>query len=175
MKKALLTLTLVVAALTLAMAQPRSIGVRLGNAQEVSYQHGFGMDHMLEIDAGVENIWGKYSSATATVTFDWILNFGGNFSIFLGPGAGLTYGFGSFWKDEPYWVNDDAFGTNEKKRIGILLGAQFGFEYSFDFPLILSLDIRPMYNFLAPIRVNDPDYLVSRLVNVGIGIRYRFD
>jgi hypothetical protein len=32
-----------------------------------------------------------------------------------------------------------------------------------------------MYNFLAPIRVNDPDYLVSRLVNVGIGIRYRFD
>ena len=174
MKKLLLSLIIVVSAATVAFAQPRTIGARLGTAQEFSYQHGFGYDYMLDLSAGVENIWSQYRSATATIMFDWIFNWGGNFSLYVGPGVGVTYGFGSYWDDVN--PNPDPYDLRGKRRVGLLFGAQLGVEYAFDIPLTLSLDVRPMGDFLSFSRFRDnPSYTISRLVNVGIGIRYRFD
>ena len=174
MKKALLTLTLIVAVSSFAMAQPRTIGARLGIAEEFSYQHGIGYDCMFDISAGVENVWSQYRSATATIMFDWIFNWGGNFSLYLGPGLGATYGFGTYWDDvEP---DSPILDITQKKKFGLLFGAQVGVEYAFDIPLTLSLDVRPMGNLLSFSSFRDnPSYIVARLVNVGIGIRYRFD
>ena len=174
MKKFLFSLMIMAVALTSAMAQPRTIGVRLGNAQEFSYQHGLGYENMFDISAGVENVWGQYRSVAATVMFDWIFNWGGNFSFYVGPGLGVTYGFGTYWDDvEP---STSLLDITTKRRLGLLFGAQLGVEYAFDIPLTLSLDVRPMGNVLSLFSFRgDPSYLVSRLVNVGIGIRYRFD
>ena len=52
MKKVILVAALVLGFAVAASAQPRAIGVRIGNGGEISYQHQLGRN-FLEVDGGL--------------------------------------------------------------------------------------------------------------------------
>jgi hypothetical protein len=52
MKKIILAAALVLGFAVAASAQPRAIGVRIGNGGEISYQHSMG-SNFLEVDGGL--------------------------------------------------------------------------------------------------------------------------
>ena len=88
MRRFYLIAVLAVASLA-AYAQPRAIGVRLGEYDGISYQHGFGDSNMLEIEAGfnIGNPWGNrmigWENGTkwnmhghniqVAATYDWLI------------------------------------------------------------------------------------------------------
>lgn len=121
MRKIILAFICVLSALA-ASAQPRAFGVRLGTEFQVSYEHSVGRD-FVEVDAGYElirlvNVAGAYNFMIAQP--QWTRK--GSWGFYAGPavkvgGAGVGF----------YTA----------------LGAQVGLEYTFDFPLQISLDVRP--------------------------------
>ena len=127
-KKLLLLVTLAVAAVASAYAQPRAIGIRQGFGTEVSYEHSLGQN-MLSLDFGVFG----YAGLEAAVTYDWIDPFGatvpwshkGEWHWYMGVGGGL----GWFWPSAVFHVG---------------AAGRFGIEYDFWFPLQLSVDWRPI-------------------------------
>lgn len=150
MKKSLLLVAFVAILSTMAYAQPRAIGGRLGYGIEFSYEHGLGKN-MLSIDAGFPGLFMNHTIGTeAAVTYDWINPFGatfdkvwdgkGEWNWYMGVGAGLggyfthygswyTAGYGADW-----WGNNLFIGA--AGRVGV--------EYNFWFPLQLSVDWRPI-------------------------------
>ena len=147
----------------MAYAQPRAIGLRLGEFDGVSYQHGFGDSNMLEIEAGFN--WGNWygnrmvfwenntqwymygHNVQLAVTYDWIDPFGatfpwehkGEWHWYLGVGAAGGYG----WYG---WAYDNVSGVyvGGSGNWGFAAGVgRCGVEYDFWFPLQLSIDYRP--------------------------------
>ncbi|MCB9223424.1 MAG: hypothetical protein H6582_04525 [Crocinitomicaceae bacterium] len=126
-----------------AQVNPHAIGLRLGGSHygyyggEISYQHGFGDKNRLEIDLGARNhkYW-SYLGLAAIFHWDWNLTAGLNW--YIGPGAQI-----GFWNNR---------GNNGYYRgAGLGIGGQIGLEYDFnhhDVPLLLSLDVRPMWDLL---------------------------
>ena len=132
-KKFLLLVTLAVASIAAAYAQPRAIGVRLGYGAEVSYEHSLG-NNMLSIDLGVP----AFAALEAAVTYDWIDPFGatvpwsekGEWHWYMGVGGGLGWSwYGTYTGAVPLMVG---------------VAGRFGLEYDFWFPLQLSIDWRPI-------------------------------
>lgn len=121
MRRIILSILIFLPALA-AFAQPRALGGRLGTECQVSYEHSVGRD-FIEVDAGYEliglvNVAGAYNFMIAQP--QWTRK--GSWGFYAGPavkigGAGLGF----------YTA----------------LGAQVGLEYTFDFPLQISLDVRP--------------------------------
>ena len=121
MRRIILLLICVFSA-SVAFAQPRALGVRLSTECQVSYEHHIGAG-FLEVDMGYEliglvNVAGAYNFMIAQP--EWTSK--GSWGFYAGPaakvgGAGVGY--------------------------YIALGAQAGLEYTFDFPLQVSLDVRP--------------------------------
>ncbi len=138
MKKSILIAVVALVCGTMAYAQPRAIGGRLGAFNGVSYEHGFGDSNMLEIEAGfgcvggIDNAFGYIGSIQAAVTYDWIDPFGatfpwehkGEWHWYLGVGGAGGYVF------------------NNAGFIGA--AGRAGVEYDFWFPLQLSIDFRPV-------------------------------
>lgn len=132
MKKIFALLVLVVASVSLAVAQPRAIGGRLAYGLEASYQHGMGENNMISVDFGFPGFWGLEAAAT----YDWINPFGADFSKvwehkgmwnwYMGVGAGI-----GMWG----WHNPVGY-------VGV--AGRIGVEYNFWFPLQLSVDWRPI-------------------------------
>ncbi len=117
MKKILLVAALVLGFAAAATAQPRAVGIRGGYGIELSYQHNLGYN-FIEADLGLAG-----SDFNIAATYNWsLLQFGDGFNVYAGPGAALGFGSGFF-------------------NIGV--AGQVGLEYTFSFPLQLSLDIRP--------------------------------
>ncbi len=127
--------------LSLALvAQPKAIGLRLGNVSELSYQHYVG-NSFFEVDLGAD------SMGTAGVRGDFSWNW-----IFARPswttgswawyaGALATAGYVNDLKKasfagRQYKSHDMGFMTG--------IGLQLGCEYTFWFPLQLSLSLRPV-------------------------------
>lgn len=107
-------------------AQPKSFGVRIGDALEATYQQDL-FPGILEIDLGVAG-HGQYSGLRLGASYDFRLvnvQWGeGNFVLFLGPGAGI--------------------GMYGKMQFAAGVFAQFGVEYDFvSIPLELAIDTRP--------------------------------
>ena len=103
MKKIILIAAMVLGFAVAASAQPRAIGVRLGNGGEVSYQHSLGTN-FLEVDGGL----GLGFDGTFNVGATGIYNFmiaqpswtsRGEWGFYAGPGAGVGRGLG----DENYF------------------------------------------------------------------------
>lgn len=161
MKKFLLTICLVAAIVVAGNAQPRAIGARLGWNLEFSYQHGFANRNMIDLTAGVTNFYNNHAYVDVNCMFDWVFNIKGGWNWYVGPGLGVGYGFGSYWRDED-GAKYHAFRLN--------VGAQIGVEYQFGIPLNLSLDWRPMWNILS--NYDNPHY--DGFCSFGFGIRYRF-
>lgn len=154
MKRLLLTITIAIAA-TAAIAQPRSGGIRIGGTGlDLSYQHTMSRNQFVEGNLGLDfgNSGQAGFKATAIYNFVWARpawTDQGSWALYAGPGISLGA------------VNDMCVYKFGKERIGYLDGgfmlafaAQVGVEYNFDFPLQLSLDVRPYIGM----HVNDGEY-----------------
>jgi hypothetical protein len=183
MKKKLILIAMVVFTAGIAIAQPRAIGGRLGYNMEVSYQHEL-TSSMLEVDAGLSPfIYQKalivdengmkvpvvyhYGRAQIVLSYDWLESITDGLFLYLGASAGVSWGYGEFF-DLPRYNRQGVLTTY--RRLGLPIGAQIGLEYDFSIPLNLSLDWRPMVNMFG-LRQGD---LTSNLLNIAIGVRYRF-
>ena len=127
MKKIILIAAMVLGCALAASAQPRAIGLRGGYGAEISYQHTLG-DKFIQADLGLV---GK--GITATATYNWMLanpqwTDRGEWGFYAGPGAALGLYGNSFCA---------------------AVAGQVGLEYTFWFPLQLSLDLRPQIGFWA--------------------------
>lgn len=145
MKKFLLILVAVLGISVVASAQPRALGVRVGYGAELSYQHSLS-DNFLEFDLG---LFGN-NSFNLVAAYDFSVAPVGPFNFYIGPAADLLF----------VGDTDDAEGG-----LGIGVGGQLGLEYIFDFPLQISLDWRPMFNFI---------HGGFGWYSVGLGLRYAF-
>ena len=120
MKKIILVAAMVLGFAVAAVAQPRAIGLRGGFGAELSYQHSLGAD-FIQADLGLVG-----HGVTATATYNWMLaqpdwTDRGEWGFYAGPGV--------------------AVGAGEYLSVG--LAGQCGLEYTFWFPLQLSIDVRP--------------------------------
>ena len=164
MKKVLLISLLLNLATMGAFAQSRAIGVRFSNVLEVSYQFDAAKPNFWELDGGLLNM-GK--GAQASIIHNWIIGSPnwtsqGEWNWYLGVGGlmGLTW-------DNTY---------NDNGNLGCYMGVagMFGLEYTFDFPLELSADVRP---FVGPY-INDGVSFNTRVLANSffptVSARYRF-
>ncbi|MBR1573664.1 MAG: hypothetical protein IJ652_02315 [Bacteroidales bacterium] len=135
MKKSLIIILAALALSLTAAAQPKAIGIRGGLGGELSYQHYLGGENFLEVDGGIFGYNSLAIVAAATYNFmivrpDWTPR--GEWGFYAGPGAAL-----GTWTD----------GSNSAFNLGV--GAQVGLEYTFWFPLNISIDVRPMWGFMS--------------------------
>ena len=154
MKKIILAAAMVLGFAIAATAQPRAIGVRIGNGAEISYQHSFNAN-FLEVDGGVGLGFDKTFNLGATGIYNFMIaqpawTDRGEWGFYAGPGASVGLGLGD--------VNYLTLGA----------AGMVGLEYTFWFPLQLSLDIRPMIN-VTNLKTNPVSGFYPTL-----GIRYKF-
>lgn len=158
MKKTFLILFALIGFAAAASAQPKSIGGRLGNyGIDVSYEnYVFGGADFLEFGLGLDN-----GFSTSAFHVDGIYNFMilqpnwtsmGTWGFYAGPGASVAL-----------WKNGDDENTVYAGFVG-----NVGLEYTFDFPLQLSVDFRPRLMF------GDGGLRGDGPFSLGIGVRYAF-
>lgn len=125
MKKIFLIAALILTSATVAIAQPKAIGARLGWGAEVSYQHTLNEKNFIEADLGLAGFANFGIQVTGVYNFvlgqyNWTP---GLWTWYAGPGASI------------------GFVTNAA-LVGVV--GQMGLSYEFDeIPLQLSVDIRP--------------------------------
>ena len=157
MRKILLVIAATLAFAAVAVAQPKAIGLRLGNyGVDVSYENYAGENDFLEFELGMDNVFN-----TDAFHLDGVYNFmiahpdftaEGQWGIYVGPGASVAV-----------WDN----GKNENVVYAGLLG-NVGLEYIFDFPLQVSFSFRPRLMF------GDGKIRRNGLLTLGLGVRYMF-
>jgi hypothetical protein len=122
-----------------AQVSSHALGARLYrgdtfNGAELSYQQGLNERNRLELDAS----FGFKSDNTRLALvgiYHWDWHILGGFNWYLGPGAMVSY---------------DSYEGSSYLNIG--LGGQIGIEYNFKgLPLLISLDGRPMWDFLGDV------------------------
>ncbi|MEO8933272.1 MAG: hypothetical protein ABI295_03110 [Xanthomarina sp.] len=137
-----------------------AIGLRLGDSDgfgaSISYQRAVMENNRLEFNFGWTD--GKnYNGAKLIGLYEWVWNIDGGFNWYAGPGAGFAN-----------YRYRDYYGYNHNNGFVILTGT-VGIEYSFDFPLLLSLDVRPELGFgNSYYNNNDLNF------DLGLGVRYQF-
>lgn len=146
MKKALLIVAAILGLAVVASAQPRALGIRAGYGAELSYQHTLGGQNFIEADLG----WalGNPGGLDLGLSYDFIIAPLGPLNFYAGPSA-------QAWM----WFGDEL-------TVGVGVGAQLGLEYTFSFPLQLSLDWRPLFTILPATGFGWSSF--------GLGIRYAF-
>ncbi|WP_296385601.1 hypothetical protein [Winogradskyella sp.] len=161
MKKLILTTFAVFIGLACVNAQEiadNAIGLRLGDSDgfgaEVSYQRALGDNNRLEVDLGWRS--GKsYDGFKLTGLYQWVWELDGDFNWYAGAGGG----FGS------YSFDNVPNGFDDSETFAFVAG-DVGIEYSFDIPLLLSLDFRPEIGF--------GDFNDDLDFDIALGIRYQF-
>ena len=134
---------------------PNAIGIRgsaigLGFGAELSYQRKVSKNSRVEIDFGVIN-GQNYSHIAMTGIYHWIKGITRRFSWYIGPGVQfISFSY------------SDGFGTDETGFL-VGIGGQLGLEYDFKvIPLLMSMDIRPMFSFRDEIGINPGGNLALR-------------
>lgn len=128
MKKIILIAALALGVAFAAAAQPKAIGVRLGYAAEISYQHNVNGADFVEANLGSLGFWGLDVSSTYNFMIAqpaWTDR--GEWGFYAGPGLALGFFHGT----------------------SIAVQGQVGLEYTFWFPLQLSVDLRPQIGLAA--------------------------
>ena len=165
MKRILLVLAAALVLGAAAYAQPKAIGIRgglfgLAVNGEISYEHWYTMfdnDYdFVEAELGVVGNNGFKATALYNFTLaqpEWTDV--GEWGLYAGPG--LTAGYGS------------AVANDGEVKAAPFLGVAFqlGLEYTFPFPLQLSVDFRP--NILIPTRM-----IGSSWYGLALAARYAF-
>jgi hypothetical protein len=169
MKKIILLLIIVTFALVNVKAQvyPSAIGLRTsisnyGVGPELSYQNSLGDMNIVETGLGFST-GNKFDRFGLTGAFHWKGEIENGFSWFAGPGVQVwLYSFNAI-------INNNQLVSNGA-AIGGAVGAQIGVEYDFnedlDLPFAVSLDSRPMFNFVK--------YYSGFEFALGLSIRYTF-
>ncbi len=152
MKKIILVAAMVLGFAVAASAQPRALGLRGGWGAELSYQHGFGAD-FLQADLGLNT----FNSVHGSVIYNFMIaqpawTSRGEWGFYAGPGAAVGMSFGT--------GNDDGY-------FHVAAAGMVGLEYTFWFPLQLSLDLKPTLGFGF-------GHGFHWGVMPALGIRYRF-
>lgn len=132
MKKIILVAAMVLGFTFAASAQPRAIGLRGGYGAELSYQHQMG-SNFLEADLGLSG----FNSLNIAATYNYMLSTPnwtdrGDWGFYAGPGAALGLGFGG-----------------DTSSFNVAVAGQVGLEYTFWFPLQVSVDLRPQIGIVA--------------------------
>lgn len=151
MKRILITLAVMLGFAVAASAQPKAIGVRIGNGGEISYQHTLG-NNFLEVDGGLGLGLDKVFNVGATGIYNFMIaqpqwTDRGEWGFYAGPGASVGLGVGE--------VNYFTLGA----------AGMVGLEYTFWFPLQLSIDFR------QHIGIGNGFWSHS---SIGLGVRYKF-
>ena len=125
MKKIILIAAMVLGFAVAASAQPRAVGLRLGYGAEATYQHSMGAN-FIEANLGLNG----FNTLNLAATYNWMIaqpqwTDRGEWGFYAGPGAAVGLGFGA------------------ASHVNIAATGQAGLEYTFWFPLQLSIDIRP--------------------------------
>ncbi len=156
MKKIILITVAVLGFAAAVNAQPRAIGGRMGWTTEVSYQHTVGGENFFEINLGAV----EFAGLMTTVNYNFMVaqpawTSRGEWGIYVGPGVSLGTGFTDFF------------------RATIAATAQVGLEYTFWFPLQLSVDLRPQFGVLF---ADEPRFFLNGLLGFvpTLSVRYRF-
>ena len=142
MKKFIMVIAAVLCLSSAAFAQSRALGVRATYGAELSYQHSIG-SNFVEADLG----WFK-NGFYLTGVYDFVFASEGNFNFYAGPGAAVGF-----------------YNDSETSGINLGIAGQLGLEYNFNLPLQLSLDWRPVFNFI---------HGGFGWEGIALGIRYRF-
>lgn len=134
MKKIIIAAVIALGTVIAANAQPRAIGGRLGYSLEASYQHTVGGADFIEANLGTFG----YQSLNASAIYNFMIaqpawTARGEWGFYAGPGLAIGTGF-----SDTYAFNLD-------------FAAQVGLEYTFWFPLQLSVDLRPQFG----VRIGD--------------------
>ena len=184
MKKLFTTMLVMLAVASVAFAQPRAIGGRLGwNYEEFSYQHSINDGLYADLTAGFGDLWTSFGSVNANVSFNWTFNIKGIWNWFVGPAAGVGFGYGAGYghfsrKGSIYdgIIYDDYYYDAPYMPFRLNVGGQIGFEWQFGIPLNLTVDWRPMVNVLGMVNpyYTTRDAVLGGLYNFGVGLRYRF-
>ncbi len=164
MKKVFLLVAVFIGFTALTNAQEiadNAIGLRLGDSDgfgaEVSYQRALGGDNRLEVDLGLRSS-SNYDGFKLTGLYQWVFPLDGDFNWYVGAGGGLA----------SYEFDNDRFGDDNDETF-VFVAGDIGIEYSFDIPLMLSLDFRPEIGFGDDrFDNNDLDF------DIALGIRYQF-
>lgn len=130
-----------------AAAQPRAVGARVGAELEASYEHWLGKICFVEASLGLDFVGrpGVKGICTFNVIFaepSWTR---GSWAWFAGAGVGIGY-----VDDVVSWPSLDGPGFRKSPDMGLMCGGviQLGVDYRFpDIPLMLSLDMRPIFAF----------------------------
>lgn len=196
MKKYLFIAVLAVASLA-AYAQPRAIGGRVGAFEGFSYQHGFGEENMLELELGIDYGAGNsiFKSGVTTTyyapslqlaaTYDWIDPFGakfpwdkkGEWHWYLGVGATGGYGWG-YGTASVHGDGMSVHGAVDRTYNWGYVAAtgRGGVEYSFWFPLQLSIVWRPALGvgLVEGYNKGADAGLYWQMYDFAIGVHYKF-
>ena len=150
MKKIILLAVAVLGFTVAASAQPRAVGVKLGWGVDASYQHTVGKD-FVEVGLGLNN----FNSLDAYATYNFMIaqpqwTDRGEWGFYAGPGAAVGMNL----------IGDNSY-------FHLAAAGMVGLEYTFWFPLQLSIDVKPQlgYGF---------GYGFHWSVTPSLGVRYRF-
>ncbi|WP_369047932.1 hypothetical protein [Tenacibaculum sp. UWU-22] len=157
MKKLFLLISFLTLSIFTANAQEianNAIGIRFGNnsgfGAEINYQNKLSNSNRIELGLGVRGN-SEYSGFKASALYQWVWQLQDRFNWYAGAGGGL----GS-WNVKK---------TNTSST-GIFVSGVVGIEYSFDIPLLISLDFKPEIGFNG--------FYDGLNSDLGLGIRYQF-
>lgn len=160
MKRIFLTLFICLLAVFSAKSQPKAIGLRLGNDCQISYEHSVGSRaNFIEADLGMQFYYGYAAGLNAAAAYNFMLAYPdwtdkGHWGFYAGPAVKVGY----------VWVGGY-----------VAVGAQVGLEYTFEFPLQLSVDIRPVVGMSVEggnLSIYGADAILGSIPCVSV--RYRF-
>lgn len=167
MKKIILSAIMLIGLAFTSQAQKVSenaLGLRLGDNSgfggEVSYQRGLSSNNRLELDLGWRNRANYNNNGyddnaiKLAGLYQWVWNIDGGFNWYAGVGGGL----GSYNSKYNGASNNGAF---------VFAAGDVGIEYSFDIPLLISLDFRPEIG-------GSGYYTNSYGSDIALGLRFKF-
>ncbi len=162
MKKLILLAAFVIGGTFYSSTQAQTIsdnalGVRFGGGNglgaELSYQKAQGDNNRLEFGLAWRT-GSDFNAFKLSGLYQWVWNIEGGFNWYAGVGAGVGN------------VEDDIADRNDGAFF--FLAGDVGIEYNFDFPLLISLDIRPELGF------GDYPVLNDFSPDIALGLRYQF-
>ncbi|ADV51054.1 hypothetical protein I2486_18770 [Cellulophaga sp. E16_2] len=144
-----------------------TIGLRLGDSDglgaEISYQKSLSTSNRLEVNLGFRDSR-AYDAFKISGLYEWVLPLDGDFNWYYGVGGGL--GNVNF---ERRVSENNPNGEEVDGGLFVFAAGNIGVEYNFDFPLVISLDMRPEIGLLGYSEFSDNfDF------DIGLGIRYQF-
>ncbi|SED59371.1 outer membrane insertion C-terminal signal [Tenacibaculum sp. MAR_2010_89] len=155
-------LTITALAANAQQISENAIGIRFGDNNgfggEISYQRKLSNTNRLEVDLGIRGNK-NYSAFKATGLYEWVWQLEDRFNWYAGVGGG----FGS-WKTKSQTIN--GVTVNSSSSTSLFGAGVIGVEYSFDIPLMVSLDFRPEFGFSDAYDGFNSDF--------GLSVRYQF-